>query len=110
MIVRRKTNQSESTIEAWGLVSGQPIGKHFGLLVFDDVVTDKSVYTLEQITRTTESWELAQFLGAGDKRKWHAGTRYHFADTYGQLIEREPLSLGSIRPRKAAPRTANLCC
>lgn len=94
LIVRRKTNPGESTVEAWGLVDGQPIGKHFGLLVFDDVVTDKSVYTPDQIMRTTESWELAQFLGSGDKRKWHVGTRYNFADTYGQLIDR-----GAVIPR-----------
>ena len=88
IIVRRSNNRKEATVEAHGLVDGQPTSLHFQLMVYDDVVTDKSVYTPEQIVRTTEAWELSDNLGTRDGRKWIIGTRYHYADTYSEIIKR----------------------
>lgn len=98
IIVRRTANPKESTVEAWGLVDGQPTSKHFKLRVYDDVVTRESVTTPEQIKKTTEAWELSQNLGSQGGRKRHIGTRYHANDSYKTMIER-----GSVKPRiKAA--------
>ena len=89
LIVKRKGNPKEATVEAWGLVDAQPTGKHFNLLVYDDVVVPKSVTTPEMIAKTTKAWELSDNLGVGEAtRKWHFGTRYNFGDTYQQLIDR----------------------
>lgn len=88
LIVRRQGNPKEATIEAHGLVDGQPTSKHFQLLVYDDVVTRESVNTPEQIQKTTETWELSDNLGVAGGRKWIIGTRYHYADTYAAIIER----------------------
>ena len=88
LIVKRKTNPKEATIEAHGLVDGQPTSRHFGLLIYDDVVTRESVNTAEQISKTTESWELSDNLGSSGGRKWHVGTRYSYADTYADIIKR----------------------
>ena len=55
IIVRRKSNPNEATVEAWGVVDGQPISKHFVGLVYDDVVTRDSVNTPEMIDKTTEA-------------------------------------------------------
>lgn len=89
LIVKRTTNPKECTIEAWGLVDGQPTGKHFKLLIYDDVVTLKSV-TIVMAKKTTEAWEMSDNLGigAGKTRVWTIGTRYKFGDTYGTMIER----------------------
>jgi len=43
IVVKRKSNPKESTIEAWGLVDGQLTSKHYRTLLYDDVVTLESV-------------------------------------------------------------------
>lgn len=92
--VKRKTNPKEETIEAWGLVDGQPTGKHFSIQVYDDVVTRESVTTPEQIKKVTGSWELSLNLGSKNVRRRYIGTRYHVNDTYRTIMDR-----GSASPR-----------
>jgi hypothetical protein len=88
IIVKRKGNPRESTVEAWGLVDGQPIGKHFGRMVYDDVVTDKSVTTPEMIFKTTAQYGLSTNLGTVGRKPRHTGTRYNFADTWEEVAKR----------------------
>jgi hypothetical protein len=92
--VRRRANPKEATVEAHGLVDGQPTSRHFLLRVYDDVVTKESVSTPDQIKKTTESFELSDNLGSGEGRMWMIGTRYHFGDTYGEIMQR-----GIVTPR-----------
>lgn len=95
IIVRRMGNPKESTVEAWGVVDGQPTGKHFRLMVYDDLVTKESVTTPEMIRKVTDSWSLSLNLGAAGGAVRMIGTFYHLADTYTEILER-----GSARPRK----------
>lgn len=101
LIVRRDGNPKEATLEAWGLVDGQPTGKHFALLIYDDVVTLESVTTPEQIRKTTDAWRLSLNLGAREGRLRMIGTRYHASDTYHLIMEQ-----GSVTPR-IHPATAD---
>jgi phage terminase large subunit-like protein len=88
IIVKRTSNQKEATVEAWGVVDGQPTSKHFDILVYDDVVTKESVSTPEMIAKTTESLALSYNLGTKDGSRRFIGTRYHFNDTYREVIAR----------------------
>lgn len=92
LIVKRKGNPKEPTVQAAGIVDGQPIGAHYDLRIYDDIVTPESVSTPEQIEKTTQAWELSLALGTADGgRAWYAGTRYHPNDTYQELIDRKVL-------------------
>jgi phage terminase large subunit-like protein len=86
--VKRKGNPKEATVEAHGLVDGQPTSKHFVHRMYDDVVTLESVTTPEMIQKTTSAFEMSDNLGTEGGTYALAGTRYHFADTYGDLIKR----------------------
>ena len=88
LVVKRKGNPKEATIEAWGVVDGQPTGRHFRLRVYDDLVTQKNVTTPEQVRKTTESFDLSENLGVRGGHQVMCGTRYHYADTYAALIAR----------------------
>lgn len=88
IVVKRQGNPKESTIEAWGLVDGQPTSKHFKLRVYDDIVTDSSVTTPEMIRKVTAAWELSDNLGTADGIARYAGTRYALADTYSVMKKR----------------------
>lgn len=92
IIVKRKSNPKECTVEAWGVVDGQPISKHFELLVYDDIVTRDSVNTTDMIAKTTEMLELSFALGTQGGRRRFIGTRYHFNDSYKVMMDRGTVS------------------
>ncbi len=91
--VRRKSNPKEATVEAHGLVDGQPTSKHFLHRQYDDVVTLESVTTPDMIGKTTAAYEMSDNLGTEGGTFAVAGTRYHFADTYGDLMKRGALKV-----------------
>lgn len=98
LIVKRKSNPKEATVEAWGLVDGQPTSKHYTHQVYDDVVTRESVTTPDQIHKTTEALSLSFNLGSGERTKRRfIGTRYHLNDTYRAIMERN-IAIPRIKP------------
>jgi len=88
LFVKRKSLAKEPTVMGSGLVDGMPTGLHFRLRVYDDVVTQESTGTPDQIAKTTHAYRLSDALGTGDgQRVWVIGTRYHPHDTYGEIIK-----------------------
>ncbi len=94
IIVKRKSNPKEATIEAWGLTEGQCTSKHFRLRVYDDIVVRDGVTTPEMIAKTTAAWEDSLNLGVEGGIARYAGTRWHYLDTYKEIMER-----GTVKPR-----------
>lgn len=94
LVVKRKGNPKEMTIEAWGLTDGQPTGRHFKILIYDDVVSQSAVSSPEQITKTTDAWAMSLNLGSTGCRHRYIGTRWAYKDTYHSIIER-----GAATPR-----------
>ena len=95
LIVRRKSNPPEATIEAWGLVDGQPTSKHFKVLLYDDIVVEGSVTTPEMIEKTMKALEQSYNLSNETFVRRFAGTRWHFNDAYRTVIDR-----GTAVPRE----------
>ncbi len=96
IIVRRSGNPNEATIEAWGLVDGQPVSKHFKVLLYDDIVVQASVTGPEMIAKTMARLEESYSLGVTpDGIRRFAGTRWHFNDAYRTIVER-----GTAIPRE----------
>jgi len=84
--VRRKSIRREETVEAWGLFS-LPTGKHFGILIFDDVVTEKSVTNHDQLSKAFAQLRSALLLGSHGGRRRMIGTIYHFNDAWRQSMK-----------------------
>jgi len=88
IIVKRTSNPKEATVEAWGLVDGQPTSKHFSILMYDDVVVKDSVTTPDMIEKTMSALEVSYNLGTTPGRRRFAGTRWHFNDPYATIQKR----------------------
>jgi len=101
LTVKRTTNRKECTVEANGLIDALPTGKHYDILLYDDIVNERSITTDEQIKKTMETFELSLSLGALGGQKRIVGTHYGYNDAYTTIIEREvaiPRIYTAIRP------------
>lgn len=93
IIVKRKSNPKESTVEAWGLTDGQPTSKHFKLMVYDDIVTRDTI-TEGMLPKTLDAWRTSRALRTEGGKTRYVGTRWSHNDTYRTIIEQ-----GSAIPR-----------
>jgi predicted phage terminase large subunit-like protein len=95
IVLKRRSNPKEATVEAHGLVDGQPTSKHYTHLIYDDIVTLGSVTSPEMIKKTTEALAISYNLGSEQSKiRRFIGTRYHQNDTYKTIIDR-----GTATPR-----------
>lgn len=101
IVVIRKGNPPEATIEAHGLVDGQPTGRHFQIRVYDDVVTAQAVSTPDQMRKVIDALDMSNNLGKRGGVRRMIGTRYKLGDAYEEYIKR-----GLIKPR-VYPATDN---
>lgn len=94
--VKRKGNPKEATVEAWGLVDGQPTGKRFKKLVYDDVVNRDQISPL-MITKTNQEFMNSLLLTASDPPVFrYIATFQEIGDTTQHLIDEH---FGTLRKR-----------
>lgn len=85
--VKRRGNPKEATVEAWGLVDGQPTGKRYKLLVYDDVVARDETSDV-MIQKTTSEFMNSLLLTASDPPKFrYVATFQEIGDTTQNLID-----------------------
>lgn len=99
--------RSEENIEAIG-VGTEITGKHWDVAKKDDMVTEDSINTEEQINKTSDyddRFNVGHFTDSNYKIQDYSGTRYHFADLYSSKIAlptmkviKIPLTVDGVMP------------
>lgn len=85
IIAGRTTQYSEPSIDTGGQETSF-VGKHFDIIIFDDIVSDKNVATKDQMDKTEECYKRSLSLLKPGGIVLMVGTRWHFGDLYGRII------------------------
>ena len=86
--VKRKGNPKEPTIEAQGLLSLR-VGAHYGLMIYDDIITMNSVSSPEMVQKINDYFEVSLSQSKEGGKKRYIGTRYAYSDTYAMIMDRD---------------------
>lgn len=84
--VNRTQNHKEATIEVAG-VGSEITGRHYDLIIYDDIVGPENITTKEQIDKLKAWYNQTQFLLEPGGDQVMIGTRWHFDDLYGWIIQ-----------------------
>lgn len=87
LLLRRDATHRTYSFEAYGLVERLPTGKHFSRIYYDDIVTQESVSTGEQMDKLAHGFGLSINLVTENARFIVTGTHYHHRDQYVTLKE-----------------------
>ena len=85
VIATRKEHHKEFSVETAGIETSK-VGKHYDIIIFDDIVSDKNVTTKEQMDKVKECYRTALSLLKPGGEVLLIGTRWHFGDLYGGLL------------------------
>ena len=88
-VANRTKVAKEPTVNTVGADSGV-VGKHYDLVICDDLVDEENSRT-EHMRDHTRKWFYMSLLPTvkPGARLWVIGTRYHYDDMYGYLLEHE---------------------
>lgn len=89
IIVKRKGNYTESTVEAWGLIEGMPTSRHYTKRKYDDIMTQDYVNSPDQMMELSDKFDHSQNLGTDGGTHRVIGTPYHYNDVYAQLRKKK---------------------
>lgn len=89
-LITRDSTATEATFEVTSLKS-EVTGRHYGLMILDDIVTAKNVQNSDQITETMEFHQRCESLLDPGAEEIDVGTRYDFGDEYARILEDKDL-------------------
>jgi len=81
----RTTAYPESSVDTGGQTTSF-VGKHYDLIIFDDLVSDINVTTKEQMDKVEACYQSSLSLLKPGGEVVMVGTRWHFGDLYGRII------------------------
>jgi len=78
-------NDKEATVEAWSVMDA-PTGTHFDVIVYDDLVEERSVKSPELIDNVCYKFETTRGILEAGGRQVVVGTFWHKQDLYNRII------------------------
>lgn len=98
IIVKRKCKgRNESTVEAWGIKDGMPIGVHFDWILLDDLETRNDVITPEVVFKVRDAVDLCSDLLTEGGSISVIGTPYSHEGVYIPFIRDKKKADGTPR-------------
>jgi len=91
ILVKRKNDKKEKTVEAYGLMEGMPTGGHWDRMVYDDVETADLAKNPEQLGILIEMFEMSKNLGTDGGRKRIIGTYYSHCGLLTHLRDKKTI-------------------
>lgn len=86
LVINRSGNSKEASVEAWGLIESMPVGRHFRLRLYDDIVVPETVNTPELIQKAVSALSMSQALGMPGGQVTYTGTFYAHSDPHCELL------------------------
>lgn len=86
IILSSRTQQFiEPSVDTGGIESSK-VGKHYDLIIFDDIVSDLNVTTKAQMDKVHDCYKKALSLLKPNGEVLITGTRWSYGDCYGRII------------------------
>ena len=85
IISEREGGQIEPTVDTGGIETSK-VGKHYDLIIFDDIVSDINVTTKQQMDKVHDCYKKSLSLLKPGGKVLIVGTRWHYGDAYGRII------------------------
>lgn len=104
IIVKRKGSYDECTIEPCGL-DNLPTSKHYTIRVYDDIVTDQTVNTIEMMQKNQAAFQSSHNLKQRGGKVRVIGTIYDFGDTNHLISQDETwnVRIHAVRDQAGKP-------
>ena len=91
IVLRRKTTRKEPTVGPYGLIEGMPTGLHFERMIFDDISTEDTAESFDQMEKIKMKFDSAQNLGKEGGHHRVIGTFYHHNDPLVYVRDKKDL-------------------